>query len=346
MTWHGASRRSALWAPTAQTATLLVWSSRVAADATHAATMGRGSSRRRLDGRGRRQLNGAGTCARSRSTRRRRGKIETNAVTDPYSVALTTNSTRSVAVDLDDQALQPERCGRRPRRRRSRRPSTRRSTSCTSATSRSATRRSPPRTAGPTCAFTDATATGTKHLQAARRGGHQHRAPAAVVRHRDDRGEPGRAGRPACDLPSFAAGLRAAAGVRRRRSRRQDGFNWGYDPYHYSAPEGSYATDPDGAAHASPSSARWSARCTASGLQVVLDQVFNHTAGVRSGCRRRCSTRSCPGYYQRLNATGAVETSTCCQNVATEHAMAREAHGRLGRHAGRATTRSTASGST
>ena len=29
-----------------------------------------------------------------------------------------------------------------------------------------------------------------------------------------------------------------------------------------------------------------------------------------------------PGYYHRLNATGAVETSTCCQNVATEHAMA------------------------
>ena len=32
-----------------------------------------------------------------------------------------------------------------------------------------------------------------------------------------------------------------------------------------------------------------------------------------------------PGYYQRLNATGAVETSTCCQNVATEHAMAQKA---------------------
>jgi len=31
-----------------------------------------------------------------------------------------------------------------------------------------------------------------------------------------------------------------------------------------------------------------------------------------------------PGYYQRLNATGAVETSTCCQNVATEHAMAQK----------------------
>jgi pullulanase-type alpha-1,6-glucosidase len=34
--------------------------------------------------------------------------------------------------------------------------------------------------------------------------------------------------------------------------------------------------------------------------------------------------RIVPGYYHRLNATGAVETSTCCQNVATEHAMAQK----------------------
>ena len=32
--------------------------------------------------------------------------------------------------------------------------------------------------------------------------------------------------------------------------------------------------------------------------------------------------RVVPGYYHSLNAMGAVETSTCCQNIATEHAMA------------------------
>ena len=31
-----------------------------------------------------------------------------------------------------------------------------------------------------------------------------------------------------------------------------------------------------------------------------------------------------PGYYQRLDRNGAVYTSTCCQNVATEHAMAQK----------------------
>lgn len=35
------------------------------------------------------------------------GKVETNLVTDPYSVALTLNSTRSVAVDLADPTLKP-----------------------------------------------------------------------------------------------------------------------------------------------------------------------------------------------------------------------------------------------
>ncbi|MDE9558251.1 hypothetical protein KKJ06_23510, partial [Xenorhabdus bovienii] len=25
-----------------------------------------------------------------------------------------------------------------------------------------------------------------------------------------------------------------------------DSYNWGYDPFHYSVPEGSYATDPEG----------------------------------------------------------------------------------------------------
>ncbi len=41
------------------------------------------------------------------------GAIETNSVTDPYSVALTTNSTRSVAIDLDDKAWQPHAMGAR-----------------------------------------------------------------------------------------------------------------------------------------------------------------------------------------------------------------------------------------
>ena len=56
-------------------------------------------------------------------------------------------------------------------------------------------------------------------------------------------------------------------------------------------------------------------------LQVVLDQVFNHTAA--SGkAEKSVLDQVVPGYYHRLNAAGGVETSTCCQNVATEHLAA------------------------
>ena len=57
-----------------------------------------------------------------------------------------------------------------------------------------------------------------------------------------------------------------------------------------------------------------------SGLRVVLDQVQPH-AGRRSGADVG-ARQGRAGYYQRLNATGKVETSTCCSNIATEHAMA------------------------
>ena len=59
------------------------------------------------------------------------------------------------------------------------------------------------------------------------------------------------------------------------------------------------------------------------GLRVVLDQVFNHTAASGQDAKSVLD-RVVPGYYHRLNASGAVETSTCCQNIATEHQMAQK----------------------
>ena len=56
----------------------------------------------------------------------------------------------------------------------------------------------------------------------------------------------------------------------------QDGFNWGYDPVHYMAPEGSYATDPDGLARVVEFRQMVQA-LHGLGLKVVLDVVYNHT---------------------------------------------------------------------
>src|SRR5512145_2700531 len=59
------------------------------------------------------------------------------------------------------------------------------------------------------------------------------------------------------------------------------------------------------------------------GLRVVMDVVYNHTNASGQEAKSVLD-KIVPGYYHRLNADGAVETSTCCQNTATEHAMMRK----------------------
>ncbi|MFP3589168.1 hypothetical protein SCB29_37065, partial [Paraburkholderia sp. SIMBA_055] len=56
-----------------------------------------------------------------------------------------------------------------------------------------------------------------------------------------------------------------------------DGFNWGYDPFHFFAPEGSYATDPEGGSRVAEFRTMVGALHD-TGLEVILDQVYNHTA--------------------------------------------------------------------
>jgi pullulanase/glycogen debranching enzyme len=88
-----------------------------------------------------------------------------------------------------------------------------------------------------------------------------------------------------------------------------DGFNWGYDPLHYTTPEGSYATDPSG----TPRIVEFRQMVQSlneSGLRVVMDVVYNHT-NASGQSENSVLDRVLPGYYHRLNAEGAVEKSTC-----------------------------------
>jgi pullulanase-type alpha-1,6-glucosidase len=102
-------------------------------------------------------------------------------------------------------------------------------------------------------------------------------------------------------------------------NRDRDGFNWGYDPWHYTVPEGSYATDPDGSARIVEFREMVQA-LNGAGLRVVMDVVYNHTHAA-GGARGSVLDQVVPGYYQRLDADGRVETSTCCANTASEHRM-------------------------
>nr|BFE46335.1 hypothetical protein GCM10017547_42280 [Pseudarthrobacter oxydans] len=58
-----------------------------------------------------------------------------------------------------------------------------------------------------------------------------------------------------------------------------------------------------------------------SGARVIQDVVYNHTSGAGQNSSHNLD-RIVPGYYHRLNpTTGALETSTCCANTATENTM-------------------------
>lgn len=102
--------------------------------------------------------------------------------------------------------------------------------------------------------------------------------------------------------------------------RGLDSFNWGYDPHHFNAPEGSYSSDPDGVARIIEMRAMNQA-LHETGLRVIMDNVYNHTnaSGVNTNS---VLDKVVPGYYHRYDQTsGNIERSTCCDNTATENRM-------------------------
>jgi len=100
----------------------------------------------------------------------------------------------------------------------------------------------------------------------------------------------------------------------------KDCYNWGYDPWHYNAPEGSYSTDASDGARRIIELREMVMALHKTGLRVGTDVVYNHT--YRGGQQERSVLdRIVPGYYQRLNLKGEIENSSCCYNTATENRM-------------------------
>jgi pullulanase-type alpha-1,6-glucosidase len=103
--------------------------------------------------------------------------------------------------------------------------------------------------------------------------------------------------------------------------RNSDSFNWGYDPYHYTVPEGSYSSNAEGMQRIIEFREMVMAIKNDIGMNVVMDVVYNHTnaQGLES---KSVLDKVVPWYYHRLNEfSGAVEKSTCCANTAPEHRM-------------------------
>ncbi len=312
VTWRGGRPTVSLWAPTAQQVALKLWRG------TAATTL---PMRRQDDGTwmvsGPASWRGSSYAFDVQVWAPDAGAVVRNEVTDPYSVALTTNSERSVMVDLKDPALRPSGwSGLRPPRIAQ--PEDRniyelhiRDFSIGDATVPVAER-------GTYRAFTHDDAAGMTHLRQLAGAGLNtvHLLPAFDIATIEER----RAAQatPSCDLASYAPDAEAQQACV-DAIRGDDGFNWGYDPYHYTTPEGSYATDPEGTAR-TVEFRQMVQGLNGAGLQVVMDVVYNHTASSGQG-DTSVLDKVVPGYYHRLSATGLQETSTCCANTASEHAM-------------------------
>jgi pullulanase-type alpha-1,6-glucosidase len=312
--WRAGRPRLSVWAPTAKSVNLLL-------DPVGARPETRVPMARDADGvwsvRGRPGWRNAGYRYEVTVYAPTTGSVVVNQVTDPYSLALTTNSERSVLVNLDARALKPAGWSRLNKPRL---PKPEYSTiyelhvrdfSIDDETVPAAHR-------GSYLAFTDRRSDGMRHLRQLARSGLNtvHLLPvndiATIEERRAEQQQPD------CDLASFPPDseeqqecVDAIAG--------EDGFNWGYDPLHYTTPEGSYATDPEGTARTAEFR-RMVQGINQAGLRVVIDVVYNHTPAAGQD-PKSILDRVVPGYYQRLSPTGQVETSTCCANTATEHAM-------------------------
>lgn len=243
--------------------------------------------------------------------------VEHNLVTDPYAVSLSMNSVRSQFVDLTD-------------------------TSDSSITPTDWTTFSKPPLAAPEDiavyevhvrdfsrddltvsaanrgtfnAFTETSSDGMSHVLALKDAGltHIHLMPAFDIASVNEdvsaRIEPNPSGGRDAESQQAEVGL----------YRADDSFNWGYDPFHYGVPEGSYSTNPDGVTRIKEFR-QMVQTLNENGLRVVMDVVYNHTAAVGQE-DKSVLDKIVPGYYYRYGLDGSLETSSCCADTAAEYVM-------------------------
>lgn len=237
-----------------------------------------------------------------------------NRVTDPYSISLTTDSRRSYIGDLNAAKLKPPGWDAMSAPARISAQTDMviyelhvRDFSINDSTVPAAHR-------GKYLAFTDRHSQGMAHLRALSEAGltDVHLLPVFDFATVPESG---------CSTPAVAGSADSEAQQAVvMANAAADCFNWGYDPYHFNAPEGSYASDAADGATRILEFRQMVMGLHRAGLRVGMDVVYNHTTA--SGQKANAVLdRIVPGYYHRLDAKGRVERSTCCDNTATENLM-------------------------
>lgn len=98
-------------------------------------------------------------------------------------------------------------------------------------------------------------------------------------------------------------------------------YNWGYDPYNYNAPEGSYSTDPANPETRIREMKEMVKALHDAGIGVVMDVVYNHTANNDNSN----FSLTAPGYYYRHRADGSYSDASGCGNeTASERQQMRD----------------------
>jgi pullulanase len=239
-----------------------------------------------------------------------------NRVTDPYALSLNADSQRSYVTDLNDPQLKPAGWDSHAAPQRVKAPTDMaiyelhvRDFSIDDATVPAAQR-------GKYLAFTASQSNGMRHLQALSQAGMTdvHLLPIFDIASVPESN---------CTTPTIATpaqGDSEAQQAATTASAAKDCFNWGYDPLHFNAPEGSYASDASNAATRIVELRQMVMALHATGLRVGMDVVYNHTSNAGQHAQSVLD-RVVPGYYHRLSDQGVIERSTCCDNTATENRM-------------------------
>ncbi len=98
-------------------------------------------------------------------------------------------------------------------------------------------------------------------------------------------------------------------------------YNWGYDPQHFNAPEGSYSTDPCDGKIRIRELKQLVKSLHDHQIGVILDVVYNHTWLTKGSV----FNQTVPGYYYRQNPDGTFSNASGCGNeMASERSMVRK----------------------